>query len=83
MELNAANGITKAINLCTNISALTVFLLNGKTLILPGMIAGVFNMAGNYLGASCFAKGGAKSVKPVMITVLVIFFVKVLLEVLP
>lgn len=39
-------------------------------------------MAGNYLGAVYFAKGGAKNVKPVIITVLTIFFLKVLYELL-
>ena len=80
MELTRANGLTKAINLSTNISALTVYLLNGKVLLVLGITAGLFNIAGNYLGARSFSKGGAKSTRPVMILVLVIFFIKVLYE---
>lgn len=57
-----------------------MFLLNGKVLFPLGIIAGLFGMAGNYLGAQYFAKGGAKNVKPVIITVLTIFFIKVLYE---
>ena len=80
LNLTDANGITKAINLTTNISALTVFLLNGKVLLPLGIVAGCFNIAGNYLGASFFEKDGAKSVKPIMILVLCIFFIKVISE---
>lgn len=80
LPLKEANGVTKVINSTTNIPALCVFLLNGKVLFPLGIIAGLFGMAGNYLGAQYFAKGGAKNVKPVIITVLTIFFIKVLYE---
>lgn len=82
MDLKQANGITKAINLTTNLTALTVYLLNGKVVFAIGLTAGFFSIAGNYLGSKCFDKGGAKFVKPLMILVLVIFFIKVLGEVL-
>ena len=80
MELTKANGLTKTINLSSNIAALTVYLINGKALLLLGLCAGCFNIAGNYIGASMFKKGGAKFARPVMILVLVIFFIKVLYE---
>lgn len=82
LKLTQANGITKVINLASNYAALTVFFLNGKVLIIPGLIAGAFNIAGNYIGSRSFEKGGAKIVRPVMIIVLGIFFIRVLLEVL-
>ena len=82
LPLKEANGVTKVINSTTNIAALCVFLLNGKVLFPLGPIAGLFGMAGNYLGALYFAKGGAKNVKPVIMTVLTIFFLKVLYELL-
>lgn len=77
ISLDKANGLTKAINFSTNISALTVFLLNGQVLFPLGIIAGLFNIAGNYIGATMFAKGGKKIIRPTIILVLVIFFVKV------
>lgn len=82
MKLEEANGLTKAINFSTNISALAVFLVNGQVLLPLGITAGLFNIAGNYLGANKFTSGGTKIVKPVMILVIVIFFVKVLNELL-
>ena len=80
MKLTEANGTTKVINLTTNVSALAIFLLNGKVLLPLGITAGVFSIAGNYLGARRFSKGGASSVRPVMLIVLAIFFAKVLTE---
>lgn len=80
MPLTRANGTTKVINLTTNLAALAVYLINGKVLIPLGIIAGLFNIAGNYIGATLFEQKGAKSVKPFMLGVLVIFFIKVLSE---
>lgn len=82
MRLSEANGIAKAINLSTNVAALTVYLLNGKVIFPLGLTAGCFSLAGNYIGTRFFAKGGAKAVKPIILIVLAIFFVKVLTEVL-
>ncbi len=82
MPVTEANGVSKAINLATNLSALVVFLINGKVVFAIGLVAGLFSIAGNWLGSGLFKKGGSKAVKPIMITVLVIFFVKVLYEVI-
>ncbi len=81
MELTEANGLTKVINLSTNASALAVFLINHQVLFPLGVIAGIFNIAGNYLGASGFEKNGSKLVRPVMLLVLSIFLIKLFFEV--
>ena len=80
MKLSSANGIAKVINLSTNIAALSVFLINGKIIAPLGLTAGVFSICGNYIGTLAFARGGARIAKPLMMTVIAIFFVKVLLE---
>lgn len=82
MTLNESAGISKVINLATNIASLSVFLLNGKVLLSVGIIAGFFGIAGNYIGTNLFSEKGAKIVKPLILVVLAIFFIKVLLEVL-
>lgn len=82
MPLSAANGISKVINVTTNFTALYVFVVNGKIIFLLGLVAGCFSILGNYIGARFFESKGAKSVKPLMILVLAIFFVKVLFELL-
>lgn len=72
----------KRVIVTTNFSALFVFFTNGKIVILLGLATGVLSIAGNYLGTRIFDKGGAKSVKPLMILVFFIFFVKVLFEII-
>ena len=54
MPVTEANGVSKAINLATNISALVVFLINGKVIFAVGLVAGLFSIAGNWLGSSFF-----------------------------
>lgn len=80
LSLNQAAGLTKAINLATNVAALTVFLRNGVSDLSLGLVAGCFGIAGNYLGAKLFVSKGAKWTKPLIITVLAIFFCKVCYE---
>ena len=80
MKLTEANGISKVINLTTNLTALTVYLLNGKVILPLGLAAGCFSVVGNYIGTRFFAARGAKSVKPLILLVLTVFFVKILSE---
>ena len=80
LPLNQAAGLTKAINLATNVAALTVFLRSGGSDLSLGLVAGCFGIAGNYLGSRLFVNKGAKWTKPLIVTVLVIFFCKVCYE---
>ena len=82
MDLNSAAGITKVINLSTNVAALVTYLVNGKVVLALGLTAGLFGIAGNWLGARSFTKNGAKIVKPLIGAVLAIFFVRILREML-
>lgn len=81
-NLKQANGLCKAINWSTNVSALTVFILNGRVMLALGLTAGCFSIVGGYLGARTFEKKGAQTVRPLMLVILVIFFIKVLSEIL-
>jgi len=80
LRLADANGLSKAMNLSTNVAALTVYLLNGKVIYPLGLAAGAFSILGNYLGTRLFVKNGAKAAKPIILVVLTIFFVKTVLE---
>ena len=82
ISLKASNGIAKSINLTTNLSSLAVYLMNGKVIILLGLAGGLFGIAGNYIGVTFFKNKGAKAVRPLMIVVLVIFFIRILTEVI-
>lgn len=81
-NLKQANGMCKAINWTTNVSALTVFIMNGRVLLPLGITAGCFSIVGGYLGARTFEKKGAQTVRPLMLVILGIFFIKVLTEIL-
>ena len=78
MDLHAAAGITKVINLSTNIAALVTYLLAGKIYPVLGLVAGLFGIAGNWLGARSFTKNGARIVKPIIGVVLAVFFLRIL-----
>lgn len=80
--LGNANGTAKAINLTTNITSLVVYLMNAKVMLMLGLIAGVFGIIGNYIGVSFFNEKGGKAVKPIMIIVLTLFFIRVLTEII-
>ena len=82
VSLNEAAGMTKVINLSTNIAAVAVFLYNGVVYFPLAIVAAVFGIAGNYIGAKYFTRKGTGFVKPVIIVVLTIFFIKVCLELL-
>ena len=82
LNLRTANGITKVINFSSNAGALAIYIANGKTVFPLGLAAGVFGITGNWLGSKVFTEKGAGAAKPVMLTVLVIFFFKTLFELL-
>ncbi len=80
-RLGEANGVAKTINLATNISSLTVYFSSGKVILLLGLAAGLCGVAGNYIGITFFEKRGGAIVKPIMLTVLGLFFIRLLSEI--
>ena len=78
MDMRSANAQAKVINLTTNITSLTIFLMNGQAILPLGLAAAACNMAGNYVGSSLALKKGSKVTRPVIILVLVLLFLKVL-----
>lgn len=80
MDLQRANGITKVINLSSNVASLAVYLLNAQVLLPLGLCAGAFSILGNYLGSRSFTNKGAAIARPVILLVLCIFFARTVLE---
>lgn len=81
--IEASNAQAKVINLTTNLTSLTVFFLNGQVLIGLGIAAAASNMLGNYIGSTLVMSKGARIVKPVIILVLILLFVKIVTELFP
>ncbi len=78
MNLSQANAQAKVINLTTNLTSLTIFLMNGQVVIWLGLAAAACNMAGNYIGSGLAMEKGAKITRPVILIVLGLLFVKIL-----
>ena len=72
------NGSAKAVNLATNIAAFAAFAHGGSVLFALGLAAGLFGIAGNFLGTRSFMKGGARIARPVMIIVMAVFLCRVI-----
>ena len=81
-RLGEANGVSKSINLTTNLTSLAVYLINGKVILLLGLVAGLCGIAGNYIGITFFKSKGGQAVRPLMLIVLTIFFIRILSEIL-
>ena len=77
-SLRTANAQAKVINLTTNITSLTIFLLDGQVLLPLGLAAAVCNMAGNYLGAGLALSKGSRITRPVIIAVLGLLLLRIL-----
>ena len=80
VSLNEAAGLTKVINLSTNVAALVVFLTHGVVWMPLALAAAAFSVVGNYMGAKYFVSKGTGFVKPVIFIVLSLFFVKLCYE---
>lgn len=75
-----AAAYTKLVNLSSNIASLTTFLLSGQVVLLLGLAAAVFSIAGHYVGSGMVLKNGTKIIRPIILIVLLLLFIKVILE---
>ena len=80
LNLKTAAGTGKIINLSTNLASLAVYIFSGNTVFLLGLVAGGFSIVGNALGSGTFVKKGNALARPLVLTVLVIFFGKLIWE---
>ncbi len=70
MSVKRASGLTKVINLSSNVAALVTFIVNGKVNYTLGLAAACFCIAGHYVGSGMVVRGGKKIVRPVVLCVL-------------
>lgn len=80
MDVLTAGGNTKLVNLTSNISSLVVFLLGGVVRIPLGLAAGVFSIAGHYIGAGLAMKNGSRFVRIVILCVIGLLFANILYD---
>lgn len=72
-----ASGNAKITNLSSNIGSLIQFILGGKVIFAVGIIASFFGIIGGWIGSGFAIHKGAKAIKPILVVVLIILFVKV------
>lgn len=77
MDVRKASALTKVINLSSNVAALVTFLVNGTVFYGLGLTAGIFCIAGHYMGSGLVVQNGQRIVRPVVLVVLAILFVKI------
>lgn len=73
-----ATGTMKLANLSSNVMALAVFLFSGKIIVLLGLAASVFSIAGHYVGSGMVMKNGNRIVRPIILIVLALLFIKII-----
>ncbi len=78
LDTRQAAGNTKFVNWASNAAALVTFLLSGKVIGSLGAAAAVCSILGNYVGSGMVIKNGSKFVRPVIILVLLMLFIKIL-----
>lgn len=78
LPVSKASGTMKLANLSSNVMALAVFLFSGKIVILLGLAASAFSIAGHYVGSGMVMKNGSKIVRPIILVVLALLFIKII-----
>lgn len=78
MDIRTASGNVKLINLSSNVAALVTFLLSGYVHVVYGIAGAIFCLLGHYIGSGLVMKNGSKIVRPVIVLVLLLLFVKIL-----
>lgn len=78
MDIRIAAGNTKLVNLASNVAALVTFLISDKIIFLLGITAAIFSIAGHYIGAGLVIKNGIKIIRPIILVVLALLFIKII-----
>lgn len=73
-------GTTKLINLASNIAALTTFIANGNIIYKLGIPCIFASIIGNLFGSEFAIKKGDKGIKPIIIVVIVLLYIKIIAD---
>lgn len=81
MPLRNAAGNVKIANLSSNVGSVVVFLLRGQAIIPLGLAAAAFSLVGHFIGAGALLKRGTKIVRPFILAVLGLLFVRLVYDI--
>lgn len=76
IDPRTASGNAKLVNLASNLAAAVLFLVHRRVILPLGLAAGVFSIAGSYLGSGLVIRRGAKVIRYVILAVLGLLFAK-------
>lgn len=76
-----ASAYAKAINILTNIGALTVFIYNENYILIVAIGMAICNMIGNYIGAKMAFKKGNEFIRKIFLVILCIMIIRYAWEV--
>lgn len=68
LGLTRATGLTKLLNLTSNLAALIAFAIGGKVMWLLGLTMALGSMSGGWLGAHFATRHGARLIRPLLVT---------------
>ncbi|MCC8180394.1 MAG: TSUP family transporter, partial [Planctomycetes bacterium] len=77
LDVRAAAGNAKMVNLASNLAAFVTFLFSGALFVQLGLVAGIFSVLGHYVGAGLAIKKGYRIVRPIVLTVLTLLFIRI------
>lgn len=80
MDLRSAVGGSKMVNLASNVAAVAAFSTGGMIQWRLGLTAAAFCMAGSYFGSGLAIKKGSDIVRPLILAVLALLFIRLALE---
>lgn len=78
--LPKAIGNTKLLNFTSNFASLLFFALSGHIVWLAGLVMGVGQILGSYIGSHMAVKHGARLIRPVLVTVSLLVSVSLILK---
>jgi uncharacterized protein len=79
-NLTKATGYTKAMNFTSNIVSAVVFIIGGKVIYAIGFVMAIGQILGSIVGARLVIKKGAKLIRPVFITIVILTTIKLLYQ---
>lgn len=80
-DLKTASGNAKILNLASNYASLITFALAGTVLYRIAIPAAICNIIGNYIGSGCAITKGARFIRPMMTSVLIILLGKMFFDI--
>ena len=82
-DLIKASGTAKIVNLSSNIASLITYFVNGKVLFAIGIPAALCTTLGNLLGSHLAINKGTRIIRPIIIMVLFLLFLRFLYDLQP